>query len=114
MLLKLKYVRPLSNLAFEFNLRCYNLDKQKNELVVKVAQGKRTIAELEDTILDLLSNATGQGLTLVHFSAQLEPCLTDKYTLHALKQPLDTGYTIPTGTPCPIKSAQVELRSQRV
>jgi dynein heavy chain len=38
-----------------------DLDKQKNELVVKVAQGKRTIAELEDTILDLLSNATGQG-----------------------------------------------------
>jgi len=29
---------------------------------VKVAQGKRTIAELEDTILDLLSNATGSLL----------------------------------------------------
>jgi hypothetical protein len=25
-----------------------------------------------------------QGLTLDHFSAQLEPCLTRKYTLHPL------------------------------
>jgi len=25
-----------------------------------------------------------QGLTLVHFSAQLEPCLTQEYTLHTL------------------------------
>jgi len=30
----------------------------------------------------------GQGLTLVHFSAQLEPCLTHKDTLHTLNTPL--------------------------
>jgi len=29
----------------------------------------------------------GQGLTLVHFSAQLEPCLTHKHTLHTLNTP---------------------------
>jgi hypothetical protein len=29
----------------------------------------------------------GQGLTLVHFSAQLEPCLTHKNTLHTLNTP---------------------------
>jgi hypothetical protein len=28
-----------------------------------------------------------QGLTLVHFSAQLEPCLTHKATLHTLNTP---------------------------
>ena len=28
-----------------------------------------------------------QGLTLVHFSAQLEPCLTHKTTLHAINTP---------------------------
>jgi hypothetical protein len=28
-----------------------------------------------------------QGLTLVHFSAQLEPCLTHKNTLHNLRTP---------------------------
>jgi len=58
-----------------------------------------------------------QGLTLVHFSAQLEPCLTHKSTLHTLNTPyhrLNTGYTTPTRTPYPIKSAQVELRSERV
>jgi len=29
----------------------------------------------------------GQGLTLVHFSAQLEPCLTQSITLHTLNTP---------------------------
>jgi len=52
-----------------------------------------------------------QGLTLVHFSAQLEPCLT--HTKHPT-HPLDTGYTTPTRTPYPIKSAQVERRSEGV
>jgi hypothetical protein len=28
-----------------------------------------------------------QGLTLVHFSAQLEPCVTQENTLHTLKHP---------------------------
>jgi hypothetical protein len=28
-----------------------------------------------------------QGLTLVHFSAQLEPCLIHKNTLHTLNTP---------------------------
>jgi len=30
-----------------------------------------------------------QGLTLFHFSAQLEPCLTQKKTLHTLNIPCD-------------------------
>jgi len=29
-----------------------------------------------------------QGLKLVHFSAQLEPCLTQENTLYTLKHPL--------------------------
>jgi len=29
----------------------------------------------------------GQGLTLVRFSAQLEPCLTQENTLHTLNPP---------------------------
>jgi len=61
--------------------------------------------------------ASSQGLTLVHFSAQLEPSLTHNNTLHTLHTPSDpliTGYTIPTRTPYPIQSAQVELRSERV
>jgi hypothetical protein len=35
--------------------------------------------------LQLYINAA--GLTLVHFSAQLEPCLTQKNTLHTLNIP---------------------------
>ena len=59
----------------------------------------------------------GQGLTLVRFSAQLEPCLTHKNTLHTLNTPsypLNTGHTTSTRIPYPIKNAQVELRSDRV
>ena len=55
----------------------------------------------------------GQGLILVHFSAQLEPCLTQKHP-RPPKHPLNTGYTTPTRTPYPIKRAQVELSSERV
>jgi len=36
---------------------------------------------------DALLITTAQGLTLVHFSAQLEPCLTHKYTLHTPQTP---------------------------
>ena len=39
-----------------------DLDTQKNDLVRKVAHGKRTLFELEDQLLDLLSNATGSLL----------------------------------------------------
>jgi hypothetical protein len=59
----------------------------------------------------------GQGLTLVQFSAQLEPCLTHKTALNTLNtlntpyHPLNMAYTIPTRTPYPIECAQVELRS---
>jgi len=59
----------------------------------------------------------GQGLTLVHFSAQLEPCLTQENTLHTLdtpSHPLNTGYITPARTPYLIKSARVELKSGRV
>jgi len=33
------------------------------------------------------AEACMQGLTLVHISAQLEPCLTHKNTLHTLNTP---------------------------
>ena len=62
-------------------------------------------------------SADSQGLTLVHFSTQLEPCLTHRNTLHTLntpQHPLNTGYTMPTRTPYVIQSAQVELKSGRV
>ena len=61
--------------------------------------------------------ACSQGLTLVHFSAQLEPCLTQETTLHILdtpSNPLNTGYITPMRTPCSLQSAQVELESERV
>jgi hypothetical protein len=41
---------------------------------------------------------SAQGLTLVHFSAQLEPCLTQQNTLHipnTPSHPLNTGYITP-------------------
>ena len=49
--------------------------------------------------------------------AQLEPCLTQQSTLHTLKPlnaPLTRATQSLTYTPYPTKSAQVELRSERV
>ena len=72
--------------------------------------------ENELTPSTLSKSTDEQGLILLHFSAQLEPCLTHKGTLRTT---LNTryhhkGYTTPARTPYPIKSAQVELRSERV
>jgi len=50
--------------------------------------------------------AIAQGLTLDNFSPQLEPCLTEKHPTHP-KHPLNTGYTIPTRTPYPIKALKL-------
>ena len=37
--------------------------------------------------VEVLMAEHGQGLTLVHFPAQLEPCLTQENTLHTLHTP---------------------------
>jgi len=72
--LKLKFDGLVSNFAFEFNLRRYN-----QLAFVAVTVG--------------CFAGTGQGLTLVHFSAQPEPFLTQNppWTLHSTpKHPLNT------------------------
>lgn len=46
-----------------------NLEKQKSELVIRVAAGKRQLVELEDQILKLLSESTGS--LLVHYRKYL-------------------------------------------
>jgi len=92
----LMFVYALSGYAAETGLAWFRITKRKVNL----------------TLLD-----DKQGLTLVHFSAQLEPCLTHKSTLHTLHTPqhlLNMGLRTPTRTPCPMKSAQVEPRSERV
>ncbi|CAG9464381.1 unnamed protein product [Pedinophyceae sp. YPF-701] len=52
------------------------LDRQKNELVVKVARGKRTQAELEDQILQMLATATGSLLDNVELIQTLDQSKT--------------------------------------
>ena len=44
-----------------------NLEKQKSELVIRVAAGKRQLVELEDQILKLLSESTGSLLVRLLF-----------------------------------------------
>jgi len=58
---------PLSTSAFRFNLRLYIVTKLTAQC--GMCTGGR------------------QGVTLVHFSAQLEPYLTHKITLHTLNTP---------------------------
>jgi len=56
-------------------------------------------APVHDAPVPVSNNgASGQGLTLVAFSAQLEPCLTHKNTLHTLNTPL-TWATQPQRAP---------------
>jgi hypothetical protein len=83
--LKLQYDEPRSNFAFTFNLR-------------RCAE-----APVWACIIANFVNNWGQGLTLVHFSAQVEPFLRLKT---CPKQPLNT--------PCPTKSAYVKLTGARV
>ena len=58
-------------------------------------------------LLVLLMRSLMQGLTLVHFSAQLEPCLTHKSTLHTPYHPLYTGHTNPMRPPYPKKTLKL-------
>ena len=53
-----------------------DLDKQKNDLIVKVAQGKRTQSELEDKILYMLSTAEGSLLDNVELINTLDESKT--------------------------------------
>ena len=53
-----------------------DLDEMKNDLVVKVAKGKRTQAELEDQILYMLSTATGSLLDNVELIQTLDQSKT--------------------------------------
>jgi dynein heavy chain len=49
-----------------------NLESQKNSLVVSIAHGKERLIELEDSILQLLSNSTGNLLDDKHLINTLE------------------------------------------
>jgi hypothetical protein len=51
----------------------------------------------------------GQGFTLVHFSAQLEPCLTHKNTLHTLNTPLTRATQPFRAPPIPYKALKLSL-----
>jgi len=50
-------------------------------------EGGRALVVLQGHHAGGVAAAAGQGLTLVHFSAQLEPCLTQESTLHTLNTP---------------------------
>ena len=71
---KLKCDEPLSNFAFNFSLRRYIL--------------AHTPRFRSATLMFQREFAMRQGLTLVHFSAPLEPCLTHKNTLNTPTHPL--------------------------
>jgi len=51
--------------------------------------------------------AVGQGLTLFHFSAQLEPCLTQEITLHTLNTPLTRATRPLRAPPIPYKALKL-------
>jgi len=52
-------------------------------------------------------SASFQGLTLVHFSAQLEPCLSQGNTLHTLSTPLARATQPLRAPPIPYKALKL-------
>ena len=62
----------------------------------------------ETTLFDFVTSGDSLGLTLVHYSAQLVPFLTQKHTLNSLNTPyhlLNTHETTPNCTPCHTEGA---------
>ena len=76
---RVKYDEPLSNFAFNFKLRRYSVLLPRFVAPVALPPGFRGAAADEPTLR--------RGLTLVHFSAQLEPFLTQKHTLNTPNTP---------------------------
>lgn len=87
-----------------------DLDRQKNDLVKKVAAGKRTIAELEDQLLDLLSNATGSLLDNIELINTLNDSkVTSDEVTESLAVAEKTGKKIESASalyrPCSVRAA---------
>jgi dynein heavy chain, axonemal len=87
-----------------------DLDKQKNDLVVKVAQGKRTQAELEDQILQMLSSATGSLLDNVELINTLDQSKTTWEEVNeSLKIAEETSHKIEAASqlyrPCSVRAS---------
>ena len=87
-----------------------DLDEQKNDLVKKVAAGKRTIAELEDQLLDLLSNATGSLLDNIEIINTLNDSkITSDEVTESLAVAEKTGKKIESASalyrPCSVRAA---------
>jgi hypothetical protein len=56
----------------------------------------------------------GQGLTLVRFSAQLEPCLTRKNTLHTLHIPYTPSNTPLTRDTQPLRAPPIPYKALKL
>eukprot|EP00798_Chlamydomonas_sp_ICE-L_P021926 gene21926-28972_t len=87
-----------------------DLDKQKNDLVVKVAAGKRTQADLEDQILFLLSTSTGSLLDNIELIDTLDSSKTTWEEVNvSLKIAEETGVKIEAASqlyrPCSVRAS---------
>eukprot|EP00898_Chlorokybus_atmophyticus_P005400 jgi/Chlat1/5861/Chrsp4S06373 len=87
-----------------------DLDRQKNELVAKVAAGKRTQAKLEDDILRMLSTATGSLLDNVELIDTLDRSKTTWEEINeSLKVAEETAKKIETASaaykPCAVRAS---------
>jgi len=84
----------LTTFAFNVNLRRYDTGAQSPSLAAAAATASAAaVGRMEEAIRTLQTAAAGQGLSLVHYSAQLEPFLTQKHTLNAANthyHPLNT------------------------
>jgi len=88
-LLKLKCDDPLSNFTFNLKLRRYAMElASQREKYRLLRENVLLVVRDYNRILSALDKEERrQGLTLVHLSAHLEPCLSQENTLHTLRIP---------------------------
>ena len=81
-----------------------NATKKRMVSAASREEADRITIEDDDTPVKRREKAgPDQGLTLVHFSAQLEPCRTQENTLHTLSTPLTRATQPLRAPPIPYK-----------
>ena len=88
--MKLRYNEPLSKIAYNFNLRRYKMVPMAKKALSRVSSSasmKAMQRNMSTTSLCDSEGGMGQGLTLVHFSAQHERFLWDRGCAEGLCSP---------------------------
>jgi len=80
---------------------------QKNTFPFHLGSDGKSVRRCAVSLMRNLMFSVSQGLTLIHFSAQLEPCLIHKNTLHTPNTPLTRATQPLRAPPVPLKALKL-------